>query len=453
MPRIPEKMDLKANSAQILNTVRNNATPYFRSATADVDPDDISTLRAYGTTLLNNDGLMNEFLNQLLVRIGLVWTTSKLYQNPWAFLKKGMLELGEVIEEIFVTMSTAHLFDPQKAETTVFQREIPNVETAFHKVNSRIFYKQTIQNDSLRSAFLTWGGVEQLIADIVNQMYSALAYDEFLITKYMIALAITNGDMWVENMSTPTTPDQYRSAVASMKAISNLATFMSSNYNAAGVPNFVNKDDQYIIINSMFDANMAVEVLATSYNMDKASLMGRVVLVDDFGTFDMGRLSQIINGLGFPELTADQITSLKNIPAVLIDKDWFMIFDQMIKFTEIYNSEGLYWNYTLHAWKVYSYSPFANAIAFSPYVGAVTGVTVTPATVSLKAGDNQLFKANVTGGDFAPRAVSWTTNSDTVRISPTGNVYIPGGFTGSVTVTATSKATPSVKGTATITVS
>lgn len=452
MPTIPQTKNLNANSAQILNTIRSKATPYYRSMVMEVNENDLSSLRAVGTALLNNDGLMNEFLSPLLNRIGMVWVTSKLYSNPWSFMKKGMLELGEIIEDVFVQLALPHPYNPNTAEQKVFEREIPNINTVFHKLNFQFFYKQTIQNDSLRQAFLTWDGITDLIARITQAMYSSLAYDEFLITKYMIGMALVNGDMATETIPSVSTAN-LSSIVASMKGVSNLLQFMSPNYNAAGVDTYTDKADQYIILNSRFDATMSIEVLATAFNMDKAALMGRVILVDDFGTFDQKRLNLIIPHMdNFTLLTDTQLNALKNVPAILIDRDWFMIFDQLLKFTEIYNNEGLYWNYTLHHWAVFSYSPFCNAVAFITDNPAVTSITISPSTASIAPGSEMQFTANVTGNEFASKAVTWSTNNENVTISASGLLRVPMSVTGSITVTATSKETPTVSASATVTV-
>lgn len=452
MPRKPAIKSLNANSAQILNTIKENASPFYRSMVPDADIQDTASLRAIGNVLINNDGLMNEFLTALINRVGMVWVSSKLYSNPWAFMKKGMMELGEVIEEIFVSMAMPHHYNPQVAEEKVFEREIPDVDAVFHKLNYQFFYKQTIQNDSLRQAFLSWDGVTDLIARIVDAMYSAVAYDEFLITKYMISMALVNGNMATEVIPEINT-DNMRPIVSVMKSASNLLTFNSTNYNQAGVLTYTDKNDQYIIINSRFDADMAVEVLATSFNMDKASLMGRVVLVDDFGTFDTQRMNLLIPYIDkFTPITTAQLNALKDVPAILLDRNWFMIFDQLLKFTEIYNNEGLYWNYTLHTWKVFSYSPYNNAVAFVTTQPTVTAVSVSPSAVTIEPGQEAIFTATVTGSEFVDKGVTWSVDNENAQIMTGGRVRLKSSATGTVTVTATSKEDNTKSGTATITV-
>ena len=49
--------------------------------------------------------------NTITALIGRVLITSKLYSNPWAVFKKGLLEYGETIEEIFATSTGSTLID------------------------------------------------------------------------------------------------------------------------------------------------------------------------------------------------------------------------------------------------------------------------------------------------------------------------------------------------------
>ena len=154
------------------------------------------SIRQIGNIMMNYEPLQNEFLSALYNRIGRVIITSKMYYNPWSPFKKGLMELGETVEEIFVNIAKAHTFNPEKAETNFMKREIPDVRAAFHTMNYQKFYKATISNDQLRQAFLSWQGITDLIAKIVDAMYTAHNYDEFQVMKYMLARNILNGYLY-----------------------------------------------------------------------------------------------------------------------------------------------------------------------------------------------------------------------------------------------------------------
>lgn len=450
----PKIVTLTNSSVDILNVIRNNATINYKNyvpvATADAE-----SIREIGAIIMDSPQLQNEFLSALVNRIGRVLVTSKMYDNPWSMFKKGTLEFGETIEEIFVNIAKPFQFDPNVAETNLFKREIPDVRSAFHIMNYQKYYKTTIQNDQLRQAFLSWQGITDLIAKIVDSMYTGANYDEFQTMKYMLAKHILNGRMYPVTIPAVTEANM-KSIVSTIKGVSNNYEFMSNKYNVAGVQNFSKKKDQYLLINSNFDATMDVEVLASAFNMDKTQFAGQRVLVDSFGSLDIERLNILFaDDPTYTEISESDLQALDAIPCVLVDRDWFMIFDNFYNFTEQYNGEGLYWNYWYHVWKTFSVSPFANNALFIPGVPTVTSVTVSPANATVKAGQTISLSAVVQTEYFAPQSVNWTSNTEGVTVSKGGLVTIGADVSPStqVTITATSVYDNEKSGTSTITVS
>lgn len=452
MPTIPAQRNLTNSSVNILNAIRNSASINYRNYVPYATPD-ADSIRSIGAIIMDYPSIQNEFINTLVGRIGLVWIKSRSYENPWAFGKKGFLEFGETIEEIFVDIAKVQSYDPADAENTLYKRVIPDVKAAFHVVNYKKLYPVTIQNDSLRSAFLSWDGITDLIAKIVERMYTSMNYDEYQVMKYLVDRSLLNGQLHPITV-TAENAESAKTNAATIKGISNQIEFMSPNYNIAGVYNHTPKDDQFLILDTRFDAVNDVEVLAASFNMDKAEFMGHRVLVDGFGTLDTARLAELFaDDPNYEEIGKDDLNKLNNVSGVLIDRDWFMIFDQLMQFTENYNGKGLYWQYFLHTWKVFSVSPFANAIAFVTGTPSVTSVTVSPEEVTLAAGQTQQLSVNVVTEYFAPQSVTWTSNNENVTVDARGFVTVGTGASGTATITATSTYDTSKTGTATITIS
>lgn len=445
----PKTVTLTNSSVDILNVIRNNASQNYRDyvpkATADAD-----SVRQIGAVIMDYPALQNEFLSALVNRIGRVLITSKMYDNPWAFFKKGLLEFGETVEEIFVNIAKPFQFDPAVAESNIFKRELPDVKAAFHIMNYQKYYKATIANDQLRQAFLSWQGITDLIAKIVDAMYTGANYDEFQTMKYLLARHILDGHMYPVEIPTVST-ENMKSIVSIIKGTSNKFTFLSADYNLAGVANNSPKTDQYMLINSTFDATMDVEVLASAFNMDKAEFSGRRVLVDSFGSLDTKRLAELFAGdTTYKEISSKELKALDTIPAVLVDKNWFMIFDNFYNFTEQYNGEGLYWNYWYHVWKTFSVSPFANNALFIPGTPKITSITVTPSVSTVSAGQSVQLSANVVTDNFAPKSVTWSVSSEFATVDNSGKVTVSANapVSTNITVTATSTYNASIKGTA-----
>lgn len=450
----PKQVELTASSVDILNSIRSSATPYYQAMIPKAAAN-TSNIRTIGNVMMNYEPLQNEFLSALYNRIGRVIITSKMYYNSWAPFKKGLMELGETVEEVFVNIAKAHTFNPEVAETNFMKREIPDVRAAFHTMNYQKFYKATISNDQLRQAFLSWQGITDLIAKIVDAMYTAHNYDEFQVTKYMLARNILNGYLYP--ITVPLiSKENAEDIVTEIKAASNNLVYMSRNYNLAGVDTFTEKKDQFIITTARFDAIMDVNVLAAAFNMDKAEFMGNRVQIDGFDKIDDARMNQLFaddTAAGYVALTSEEKAALAQVPAIIVDRDYFMIFDNLYKFTEDYNGEGLYWQYWYHAWKTFSTSPFANAEIFVPGTPSITGVTVSPATATVNKGNMLQLNAVVVAESFAPKSVVWSVNSELSTISQTGLLTVGAEETAeSLTVTATSSYDDSKSGTATITV-
>lgn len=364
---------LNASTIDILNVIRQNATAEYQSLVPVVATE--TDIPKVGEVLFGYPALANQFINALVNRIAAVRVKSAVYNNGFADLKKGYLEFGESIEEVFVNIAKAREFSAEKAEAREFKRSLPDVRSAFHVMNWRVMYPVTIQDEDLRMAFLSMNGVQDLIARIVDSIYTAAEYDEYLLFKHAIIKNIAHGKMY------PVAVDasDIKNAAVAFRGTSNRLTFMNTAYNAAGVHTATPKGDQYIFMSADFNAQYDVNVLAAAFNMDRADFMGRLKLIDDFTTFDNDRFSEIVAGSDQIDLvTPEELALMADVIGVLVDGEFFQFYDNNNKFTEKYVASGLYWNYFYHVWKTCSVSPFSNAIVFVKN----TANTALPETVT-----------------------------------------------------------------------
>jgi hypothetical protein len=351
---------LNASTIDIMNVIRQNASYEYQQNVPKVAT--ASDIPRVGEVIYGTPAFANQFINALLNRIAIVRVQSATFYNPYSILKKGYIEFGETVEDIFVSIAKAVDFDPEKAAQREFQRTIPDVRSAFHTMNWRVMYPVTIQDEDLKQAFLSIDGVQNLIAKIVESVYTAAEYDEFLLFKYLLIKAISHGKIHSKSVGDGTNLD---TAAVQFRGTSNLITFMSDKYNELKVKNNTPKDRQVIFMDSLFNAEFDVNVLASAFNMDKADFMGRLFLIDNWTEFDNARFDVIrANSDGIEEVTSTELALLANVKAVILDEKWFQVYDNNNKFTEDYVASGLYWNYFYHTWKTVSNSPFANAIAF-----------------------------------------------------------------------------------------
>ena len=404
MARRIAQTTLNASTIDILNVIRQNASyDYQQNVPVVTQATDIPKV---GEVIYGTPAFANQFINALVNRIAIVRTQSATFNNPYAVLKKGYLEFGESIEDIFVGIAKAVDYSAEKAEAREMKRTLPDVRSVFHVMNWRVMYPVTIQDEDLRMAFLSVDGVIDLIAKIVEQVYTGAEYDEFLLFKYLLIKAISHGKMKPKSIGDGT---NLSDSAVEFRGISNLLPFMSNEYNEAGVRNVTPKDRQIIFMDARFNAQFDVNVLASAFNMDKADFMGRLFLIDNWTDFDNERFDIIrTNSDGIEAVTAEELALLANVKAVIIDENWFQVYDNNNKFTEKYIASGLYWNYFYHVWKTVSYSPFANAVVFVTSSATITppdSITVTIASKDV-SDDATVFTLDVDDATASLRDVN-----------------------------------------------
>lgn len=390
----------------------------------------VDNLRDFGSAIMSYQPAQNEFVDTLVNLIGKIWITYRLFTNPLRILKKGILEYGDTVEMVYVNVAKAHQFDPAIAETEWMKRELPDAETAFAKLNYRVFYKTTISDDMLRNAFMSWQGVSDFISGVFNAMYTGAEYDEFAVMKQQLAAYGENGGFAVQVIPDVTDDTTAHAALAAMKAASNKMAFMSGAYNSLGVLTATPKEKQVLLIDADTDAYLSVLGYATLFNLEPARTQYRIIVVDEI--------------------------PLENVHAILVDEDFYAVWDALQKFTRDMNGQGLYWNYWAHYWRAFAVCPWANAIAFTSVKPTVTAVTVSPATATVAPGEKVKFRAQATGTGNPPAAATWTVTGaadSSTQVSPSGTLYVGAKETAtSLTVTATNIYDNSKSGTATVTV-
>ena len=370
---------LNASTLDILNTIRANAGYEYQSLVPEVTTE--HDIPAVGEVLYGYPTLANQFINALVNRIALVRVKSATFNNAYAQLKKGYLEFGETVEEVFVGIAKAREFSAEKAEARELKRTLPDVRSAFHAMNWRVQYPVTIQDEDLRMAFQSANGVQDLIAKIVDAVYTASEYDEYLLFKYLMIKAIAKGQMFPVSIGDGT---DLKDAAVQFRGTSNDLTFMKTKYNISGVHTNTDKASQCIFMDSYFNAQYDVNVLASAFNMEKADFMGRLHLIDDWTTFDNDRFSEITANSDMIEpVTDDELALMANVKAVLVDEEWFQVYDNQNKFTEKYVASGEYWNYFYNVWKTVSSSPFSNSVVFVTDSATITA----PNTLTFKVGE------------------------------------------------------------------
>ena len=438
MPSVSQN-NLNVNDSVELLSYIINVTPELRG---EIDlPVQGQSIQPIGKLIMGNPVYKNAFLNTINI-IGKTVITRNHWENPWRkFTDKGTLSYGQQVRDIIVDIADIYDYNNFADRPHAFlETEVPNVLQNITEVNYQKFYKTTTSDEQMAMAFET-GDLFSLIDEIIGSMFEGMEYDDFLVAKYILARRILDGtitSVTIPNFANSTT----REIVAFMKGISNKLIFRSPNYNPAGLRKATPYDRQRTILNTDFDGKVTTEVLATSYFLNQAEMKTKLALIDGFNDLDEARLSSLL-GNSYVALTEGDKTKLANVVGAIISDEFFKDFYYSLdtrsesqgatKVTEFYNPETLDNTLWLHAWRIFSTSPFANAVVFTSGSNDVTAVDVDPATATVSAGQNVQLTADVTVSGIANKSVQWTVDKDSVdndvTVDVNGLVKVPSSYT------------------------
>ena len=213
MARKVAQTTLNASSIDIINVIRANAPAEYQNLVPKVET--ATDIPKVGAVIYGHPAFANTFLNALINRIALVRMNSATFNNPYAQLKKGVIEFGESIEDIFVNIVKVHTEDAEKADEREFKRTLPDVRSVFHVINWRVVYPITVQDEDLYTAFNSIDGVTDLITKIVDSVYTSAEYDEFLLFKYLIIKAVNEGVIKSDHVKVSNVTDMTEASASS----------------------------------------------------------------------------------------------------------------------------------------------------------------------------------------------------------------------------------------------
>lgn len=330
--------------AKVFNVIRANASEVFMNTVPSATKDNIQTIK----NILFNDSyqpMLNEFVSNLINRIGLTIIRNKSYNNPLALFKKGSVPLGTDIQDIYENPAVAEQYEySNTAMAKLLTITDPDTHVAYYRRNRQDLYTKTIAREGLQGAFASWEEFENYIAGITNSLYSGNYIDEFKYTKQLVDGAYDNNKVIQKVVTNPTNEATAKAFLKEVRATYDMMTFPSSDYNAYSkfsgakgtITTWTDSKRICLIVRADVMANVDVEALASAFNIDKANFIGRVIKVDKFEN---------------PEILG-----------VVCDESWLQIYDNIFRFDEFYNARTMSWNEYLHAWGTYAICPFANAV-------------------------------------------------------------------------------------------
>lgn len=344
-------------SIDILNNIRANASEEYQNRIPEATQENIA---AVGNALQTYTMLYNEFCAALVNKIGKSIIEQKLFENKLARFKSGALTTAQDVEEIFIEMAKAEGSYDKDGSNPLGRRNPPDVKTLYHRLNRQDYYAVSIGDIDFIRVFRSEATLDAFIAGLINSVYSGANYDEWLAMKNLLATynGYVTSSMYcmcrdVDGHLIPSIgAEQFaKDFVKLTRKLVNDLSFASKDYNGAGVMTWTKPEDLVMLVNKDVVAEVDVEVLSKAFNMGKTDFQTEIIVMDDFGS--LGVIPDALEG----EDQEDFIPA-----AVLVDKDWFRVWDTLSHMEPQRNAQGLFTNYFYHVHQILSASRFKNAV-------------------------------------------------------------------------------------------
>lgn len=411
-------------------------------------------------SIFRNQTTRNSFIRDLYNVIAKSFISNKVWEFPYSHLFKGTLDFGETVQELYVKRAKMFNFDPEVAEHTLHKRVLPDVRAAFHTLNYKKFWKVTTTKQELRQAFYSWNGLNELVERIIASLAHARNTADFTVFKYMLARLYLNGFMAQRVLPALSLGDADE-IVRVLRETSGEFRFEASNVSYAGVPAFSMPETQNLLYTTQLASYIDVGSQSSAYNLEFVSYIGKRDMINRWDVWDEELLAQVFeDDPDYTYFTVDELTRLSRLHAIHFDDEFLQIYNyQEDDYYSQFNPQGLYENHWLHAWRIWSASPFAACVAYveEANVGSVSAIEINPTTATVNAGEaSDRFEVTVTATPVELEGYTLTLDgaeSTSTSISTDGKVFIGRWETATeLTLTATSVADPTKTATATITV-
>lgn len=413
-------MATPATNVNILNAMRAEYELENRIPEAT-----LNNLQQIFTSMMSYSQGRNTIIPSLLERIGLQTVDTSAWRNPLAMYKKDPMRYGMTHEETFVNMCKGKLYDPRESYEYAFQQYQSYIMSVFHKVNLNMQYPVTITYDNLRSAFLTEYGIRDMMSVKMESAVTGANWDEYNAMKSMIDTGYEAQILPAVTVPEVTDEASAKKLLTEIKAAVNEFRFPNPANNIAGATSASTPYNLIWLTTPRVDAQISVEALAYAFNMDKAQVDVRTVIVDKFDN--------------------------EAIQGVLMDVRFFNVRDQFREMSDQRLANILSWNYFYTMVEMVSASPFYPMRVFTTDTVATSSLSITASNATYTAGEVVTIPATVTGGtgsyhqELLTYSVEGQTSKDTYILPGTNQLFTGADETGaSLKVTITYRPDESV---------
>jgi hypothetical protein len=420
-----------------LNKIREISSTIYHQYIPEITADtDISKLAA---PVLEVPEVYNEFCNALVNRIVYTQFIAKSFRNPFVVLEGDAIPLGYAGQEVYTNPAKGRVYNANDFAGLLVKYEA-DVKVQYTTINMDVQYPVTFSRQQLKKAFVSWGDLESFIDGLSNSLYNGAYIDEYNATKQLISGAYKDNIAVIETVSAISSESAAKDFITKARELYLQFQTPSDKYNAwhknggegRPVVTWSNPEDIVFIVRNDIRSYLDVNVMASAFNIDKATLLGNILTINDF---------DIYNEDGTKNFDGSSIVGM------IADKSWFRIKRQDMFMDSFYNPNNRSIQYYLNNIKMYNMSLFANGVIFAteePSV-AITGLSygVTSVTID-EVGDIEGLEITVQPPQANTPAIVYTTDDtdgDVITIDDTSDPKI-------VRVTAVGEGTKHITATA-----
>jgi hypothetical protein len=266
--------------------------------------------------------------------------------NRLDFLNKGKIDNGTIIEDVMIELAESYTYNSNA--TDVFAKLVPSMKVQYFQDWSAGQWEATIEDFKIRKII----SGQKTVSDIASEMLASLTngadHEDYKTFKNLLKSVVD--DSTLTECGTITATSTITDILEAIRNAVESFSFVNSQYVVANYETSCSLDDIRIVIPYAWMNKIDITTLANMFNMEKASLMAKIVKID----------------------TSDDII-------YIFDEKAFGAYTRMDELTSAYNAKGHYTNYYLTRDKLYYFSPLFKAtyLNCSDFVGARYDVVFT----------------------------------------------------------------------------
>lgn len=273
----------------------------------------------------------NEWLSVYVNKVVKQTCTNTIWTKfDTSFFRKGVLDYGDSIEDTYWDLIQSMPYSMNRDGSKNFKDYTQkNPHVAFYTINIHRQYVKTVYVKRLAKACTSWGSVEEFLNGLAIAVENSMRVDNFILWKFLMVSAYLRGNAGKKI----TLDDGYTSEELTeiMRTEFEDMQYFDNTRSVSKADTMTEAENVMYMVSNKTQATLDVGVLASAFNMDKTTFLGKRVKTNIIGftEWEEKRLNQLINQDGTqannfedatPVLSDADREACEKIVAILFDK-------------------------------------------------------------------------------------------------------------------------------------